>query len=105
MQMGGFILLEGCDLQGSIQEVKEHVHGPGRLGSRGHVAGIPQHKHAQVLDILDVTSGLSIALVHLAVSDIVLINGGPGLHGGKHLQDATMVADDVKVAIIDQDLK
>ena len=89
----------------SRNELLKHVLSVHGLAPGDHMACIPHDKHAKVLDRLEVSSHLAItAIEDVPVSLVVLINGRPGVHGSKHLQDATVVADDVKVSVVNQDL-
>ena len=66
---------------------------------------ISHNEEPQVLHRLQVADGLACDGVGVLFRLVEELFAGPGGHGLEHLEDADVVADDVKVAVVDQNLE
>ena len=69
------------------------------------MAGVSHHKQAEIFDRLEIADRLAGDGVRVLFRPVKQILSGPILHRLEHLEDSHVIADDVKVAVVNQDLK
>jgi len=68
------------------------------------VSGVPHDEQSKIFDRFQVSHSLACDGVGVLLCPVEEFLSGPLLHGLEHLEDADVVADDVEVAIVDQNL-
>ena len=92
-------------LQCARYELSKHLQSKLWLVLGHHMTGISDNQLPQVLHRRQVPGWPAIEPVNGGLCLMVLVDGTPGCHGVEHLHDASVVADDVEVAVVDQNLQ
>ena len=91
-------------LQSAINEFSEYIKRVFWLTPGHHVTGVTHYKHAQIAHRFEVAYSLSIVAINVTLGIAVVADINPSGHLLKHLQDSRVIADDVHVSVIDQEL-
>ena len=69
------------------------------------MARVPHHEESEIFHRLQVSGRLASNIVRVLLGLVEQILARPGCHGLKHLENSNVVANDVEVAIVNQNLE